>query len=268
VLVLDVAQLLAEARDEQQAIVGPDSEHEHDQDPGRVRGHGGARLRQQVDEALGDRVGEEDDQQRREGDEHRAVDGAEQEEHEHHGREQKLRVDVAEHLLGVGVEPEVAGQEDPHAVALLARDPADLLAPVRRLVEVGRDREHRVGDRAVRGDEVRRRAGRERDRRRLGERDLVAGVLDPLRVVRDLLAVGAGQASLAPVDDQPVRGLPALELVVEDADHLGGLRAGRQEGLRVVARLVAELSAQRAERRRGRDPGDRHEPLRAAPGYE
>ena len=45
------AQLLAQSRDQQQAVVGADAEHQHDQDRGRVRGDGRAALRQQVDEA-------------------------------------------------------------------------------------------------------------------------------------------------------------------------------------------------------------------------
>ena len=61
------------------------------------------------------RVGEEDDDQRRQRDQHRAVDRAEQDQHQQHRRQEQLGVEVAEDLLGVGREAEVAGDEDPHA---------------------------------------------------------------------------------------------------------------------------------------------------------
>ena len=132
VLVLDQVELLAVSRDEQQAVVGGYPEHQDDQDRGAVRGHRRARLGVEVDERGRDRVGEEDDHERGQRDQHRAVDHAEQEQHQQGARDQELGVEVGEDLLGVGREAEVAGDEDPHPVGLVADEVADVLRPSRR----------------------------------------------------------------------------------------------------------------------------------------
>ena len=269
VLVLGRAQLLAQSRDQQQAVVGADAEHQHDQDRGRVRGDGRAALRQQVDEPVGDGVGEEDDDQRRQRDQHRAVDRAEQDQDQEHGREQQLRVDVAEDLGGVGVEAEVAGEQDLHPVGFRARGLADRIAPVGDVLEVGRHGEHRVGERAVGGDELLRRVGPERRHRRPGQRQLVVGQrLERLRVVGDLLLVRLGQPAVALVDDQALARLLIGEPVVEQVDDLGRLGALGQERGGVVLGLVGELRAERGEEDREHDPQPEDHELGPASGDE
>ena len=120
-----------------------------------------------VDQALRDRVGEEDDDQRGERDQRRAVDRAEQDEDEQHGGEQQLGVDVAEDLLRVRAEAEVAGDVDLHVTGVLVRDVAHRLPPVALLVEVGGRGQHHRRHGPVLGDQGRRGARGERDRGRL-----------------------------------------------------------------------------------------------------
>ena len=84
----------------------------------------------EVDERRRHRVGEEDDDQRRERDQHRAIDQPEQDQDEQDGRAKQLGVEIAEHLLGVGGEADVAREQDPHPAGLLAGDVANRLAPV------------------------------------------------------------------------------------------------------------------------------------------
>ena len=129
---------------------------------------------------------------------------------------------------------------------LLLDDVADVLAPVARLLEVGRDGEHRVGDRAVLGDQVGRRAGLERDLRGArsgGPRLLVAAGESAIFSASSAIfcLVGRVEAALVLVDDQAVGGLAARELLVEDLHDLGRLRALGQERGR-CRRLVSSAS--------------------------
>ena len=110
---------------------------------------------------------------------------------------------------------------------------------------------------------------RERRHRRAHQRQLLVGErVQRLGVVGDLLPVGLGEAAVALVDDQPLRGLPAWELLVEDLDDLGRLGALGQERGRVVLGLVGELRAQGRQRREGDDPEDHDDELAAPTGDE
>ena len=139
VLVLDPVQLLAIAGHQEQAVVGRDPEHQDDQDRGAVGGDGRARVGVEVDERRRHGVGEEDDEERRQRHEHGAVDRPEQDQHQQRRGDQKRHVEVAEDLLGVGGEAEVAGEDDLHPVGLVAGRVADRLAPVGGVLEVGGD---------------------------------------------------------------------------------------------------------------------------------
>jgi hypothetical protein len=265
VLVLDPVQLLAIAADEQQAVVGAHAEHEHDEDPGRARADRVARLRVQVDEARGQLVGEPDHEDRDDGDQGRPVDRPEQDQHEEDGGEQQLGVELAEDLLEVDPQPEVAGDVDVEPVAAAADQLAGLLAPVGDLVEVERDRDDGVGGVAVLGDEPGRGVRPERHLRGLGDGDRV---VDVPRVLGDPLTVRLGQPAVPPVDDQADRRLAAWEALLQEPLHLGGLGLGGKEARRLVARDIRELGAEGRHDRDRDEPQDEHDPLGAASGDE
>ena len=127
VLVLVPAQLLAVARDQQQAVVRPHPEHQHHEDRRAVVGDRRPRLGVQVDEPARDRVREPHHHERDQRDHRRAVDQEQQHDDERDGDQEDLGVEVAEDLLEVGVEAEPAGDVD--------------LEPVRRVLV----RPHRGG---------------------------------------------------------------------------------------------------------------------------
>ena len=266
VLVGVAAQLLAVARDQQQAVVRAHPEHQDDEDARAVVRHRRARARVEIDEALGDPVGEADHHQRDQRDHRRAVDQAEQDEHERDRDEQDLDVDRGEDLLEVRVEPERAGHRDLQAAAARrARDLAQRLAPFRQAPVVVGQLDHRVGDGPVGADEARRRAWSERNGggRRQGERaGRAAGVPD------DAAAVRRGQPAGALVDDEAADRVAAAEALLLEPQHLGGLRVGGEEALRAVVRDVRELRAQRSERDQQDDPAQDHEPLAAPAGRD
>lgn len=280
VLVLYAMQLFAVAGHQEQAVVGRDPEHQDDQDRGAVGGDRRARVGVQVDERGRDRVGEEDDDKGGQCDQHSAVDRPEQEQHQQRGRDQEPYVQLAEDLLGVDREPEVAGEDDAHPVGLVAGRLADRLAPVGRVLEVGGDDERGERETAVLGD---RRWGigrsgfggpggsvlRERRHRRANQRQLLVGErLHGLGVVGDLLPVGVGETAVALIDDQPLCGLSGVELGIEGLDDLGRLGALRQERRRVVLGLVGQLRAERRQRGERHDPDGQDDELPALAGYE
>ena len=108
VLVLDLVELLAVARDQEQAVVGCDPEHQNDQDRRAVRGDRRPGVGVEVDESGCDRVREEDDDERGKRDEDRAIDQAEQDQDQQRRRDQELQVEIAEDLLGVRREAEIS----------------------------------------------------------------------------------------------------------------------------------------------------------------
>jgi hypothetical protein len=258
-------QFLAISADQQQAVVGADAEHQHDEDAGRVGVHRVARVRVEVDEPAGGLVRERDDEDRDDRDQRRTVDRAEQHQHEQHGRRQQPRVELAEDLLEVREQSEVAGHVDLEAGAAGSDDAARLLAPVGDPVEVERDRHHGVRGLAVLRHQAGRAARRERHLGGSRDRDRL---VDPAGVLGDLGLVGVRQPAGAPVDDQPQAGLAAREALLEELLDARRLGLGRQEAGGLVACDVGELGAERREHREGDDPEHDDQPLGAAAGDE
>ena len=260
-----MTQLLPVARHQQQAVVGAHPEHQDHEDPGRGAGHRLTRLRQQVDEALGHRVGEPHNQDGHQRDHGGAVDREQQHQHQRDGDDEQLRVEGPEDLLEVSAEAEVPGHVHPEAGPAMARDPAQGLAPLAQLPLVVRRRDDRVGEVALRrelesaGPLRRGQQGPGGQRERRGR---------PAGVARDLGAVAGGQPARALIDNQPARGLPTREVTRERLDDLGRLGALRQRGLRPVVGDLRQLASERLERRGEDQPYDRHQPLGPAAGDE
>ena len=265
VLVLDAVQLLAVAADEQQAVVGAHAEHQHHEDPGRVRVDGVAGLGVQVDEAGGEEVGEPDHEDRNEGDQRRPVDRTEEDQNEQDGGEQQLGVELAEDLLEVHPQPEVAGDVDLEPVAAPADHLAAFLAPVGDPVEVERDRDDGVSGVAVLRHEARRRVRLEGHLSGLGDRDRL---VDLPRVLGDLLPVGLGEAAFALVDEQPDRRLAAGEALLQELLDLGRLRFRGEEARGLVGGDIRELGPHRSHHHGRDEPEKDDDPLGAAAGDE
>ena len=169
-------------------------------------------------------------------------------------------------------EAEVAGRactRQPVA-SLSPIDVADVLAPVGRLLEVGRAPRARCR----RG----RRSGATSAAGEPGSNGTVGGwISGSSSSERSSTAAASaaifclsavGQPAVALVDDQALGGLAGGELLVEHLDDLGRLGALGQERGGVVLGLVGELRAERHHRHEGDDPDREHDPLGAAAGDE
>ena len=106
------AQLVPEAADDQQAVVGARAEHQHDQDRRRLAADGGrARLHQAVDRARRDHVRDRHHREHQRRDQRRAVGQQHQDEDEHHRDRQQRPVDPLDRGAAVGVEARRPGHE-------------------------------------------------------------------------------------------------------------------------------------------------------------
>ena len=275
------AQLLAEPRDDQQAVVGARAEHQHDQDRGRLAADtGDAGGDESVHEAAGDQVGERDDEQRHECHERRAV-GREQQQQEHaDGDRQERLVDPLDRRAPIGLEAGATGDERPQPglVAVGRRD--DLADRLDRLLGGGRrvvGHQDRAEDDAVVGGDEQRLTRAHVERVVLAARELVGRpdgrqARDRARPAqREGVGVGAppvvvGDAAGAEVGDHRAHLAAAPEPLVDDPLGFGGLRSADEEGLALVGGSLAESRLQRHRGRGEREPCTDHDPPRPPAG--
>ncbi len=102
VLVLVPVELLAVASREQERVVRPRAEHEHEQDAARLSVDDDSRVDEERSEPAHEGLCEEDGEERKDPEDGAAVDEHEEDEDERRGGEQQGRVDALEGLARVG----------------------------------------------------------------------------------------------------------------------------------------------------------------------
>ena len=282
--ILGGAQLVAIAGDDQQAVVRPHAEHQHDQDRRRLPAHGRqVRGHEAVDQAGRDQVRQGDHDQRHRRHQRRAVDREQQGQQDRDRDEQQGVVDPLDRGAPVRVEARLAGHIGAQArlVAGGRRDDGadrrrgrlgDLGAPVghQRGAEhdaaVARHRQPRAAGAEIErillpADQAVRSADDDQARDRRGAADLERVRLDPR-------PIPGRDATLAEVGDHRRHLAPCPEPLVDDPLELGRLGASHHEGLALVRRLLLELRLQGRKRQRGGDPDADDDPSRAAAGRE
>jgi hypothetical protein len=247
------AQLLAVAGDEQQRVVGARPEDQDGQDAGalRVDDQAGV-LGQQVDDRLGD--GERDTRRDdRQDPQHRAAVGEQQDDHDHRDRaEQQRAVDALERLGRVGGETRRAGDVRVEPLRAGRRGVGHGRHLVGGLVPTVRTQIERYED--LGGPPV---GGGHRTDHLAVE----AGIPGEHRGVGpDLLQVGRRQAGRPFVDDDRRDGVRRRERGLP-VQRLGGLRAARQPGARVVLLRAGQLPGQRRGDRDHDEPEQQHDVL-------